>query len=659
MTSLSSRLKTFSTAIDQDDYETVVKLAADLLKEKEEVLPDAVQRSIQSCRVHALLALEQFALAALSATNKDDDNMIPLKLYAMYRQEKYTDVLKELASCSDDNDSLFLQLLHAQTLFHMGDSHQAAALYRQVLLREQKKKQDIDDSQQFQTDLQTNLLACLVAHAVPYCGAQDEKEEDDEEFSLINQDLADKDYDLAFNLASYKLLSHNHEHWRRVLAHASVQVEDQDDNDDGESARKLNQEVAPLAYNLVWSRAFWNGSFPQEEEEDADKKGGDDSMPLRVTSMQHFHRALAASNVAQLEAIDRTKWNLLQNRIYHYNRAVLHYRLGQPKQVLQACQDLKETLKHCKRSHPDAVLWWQTRISVLEHLVDAKKYTLDGMLTKLQQQSPSSVRDHALLYLQLHMPDFSMDDIPESLQSKPAIQATRAANTAVNKKESLQGVALADLYYSQGKYQEAARLYEDQLAQKKNDDDHGTLHAKWVRALSHLDPARAVAEWAKQQEAAASLLDEDGDEDDGMNANGAALEQRPLPKLSRKTSVVMQAAEDGKPSSSSKKSHDAVLRRRARQRDAYLAKLEAAGNYTKDRPSKPDPERWLPKYERSGARRRRNQQQHKGAQGGVSAADAMKLDVVARKEAREENPGRSTAHMTVTSSSSRKTGKRK
>ena len=115
-----------------------------------------------------------------------------------------------------------------------------------------------------------------------------------------------------------------------------------------------------------------------------------------------------------------------------------------------------------------------------------------------------------------------------------------------------------------------------------------------------------------------------------------------------------------------KKSHEAVLRRRARKRAEYVADLEQRGIA-----NKLDPERWLPKYERSANRRRRNRGAvggaHKGAQGGVSEKDAAKLDIAARQAARAagetDTGGPSTAHMTVTAAGNigggRKGGRRR
>ncbi|KAH8068058.1 7S RNA binding protein [Aureococcus anophagefferens] len=82
----------------------------------------------------------------------------------------------------------------------------------------------------------------------------------------------------------------------------------------------------------------------------------------------------------------------------------------------------------------------------------------------------------------------------------------------------------------------------------------------------------------------------------------------------------------------------AALKRRAKKRVAYLAKLEAAGKYDPKNPPTPDPERWIPKKQRSYNRRgRKNKGKFVGAQGGDSnAKDVAKLDAAERARAKRE-----------------------
>ena len=100
-----------------------------------------------------------------------------------------------------------------------------------------------------------------------------------------------------------------------------------------------------------------------------------------------------------------------------------------------------------------------------------------------------------------------------------------------------------------------------------------------------------------------------------------------------------------------KKNRESILRKRSKQREAYLSRLESEGlrDPTKQSLSKPDPERWIPKVQRSyNNRRGRGGGRGKytsnvGAQGGGASPgmerDAAKLDVAARVAAAKSGSG--------------------
>ena len=113
-----------------------------------------------------------------------------------------------------------------------------------------------------------------------------------------------------------------------------------------------------------------------------------------------------------------------------------------------------------------------------------------------------------------------------------------------------------------------------------------------------------------------------------------------------------------------------ILRRRTVKRMVYLKELESKGNYNPDRPTKPDPERWIPKHERSRSSRGGNRGGNRGggrnnnkglnsAQGGGSKLDADRLDAAARRAGRTPaSSGPSSANLKV-SSGGRKGGRRR
>jgi signal recognition particle subunit SRP72 len=96
-------------------------------------------------------------------------------------------------------------------------------------------------------------------------------------------------------------------------------------------------------------------------------------------------------------------------------------------------------------------------------------------------------------------------------------------------------------------------------------------------------------------------------------------------------------------------------RRRARQREAYLAQLQAAGKYEPSRAVKPDPERWIAKKDRSyGKRGRKNRGKFVGGQGSAdgSQKDMLKLDAHARALQKKEQDEAAAAALTASKSGS-------
>lgn len=108
-----------------------------------------------------------------------------------------------------------------------------------------------------------------------------------------------------------------------------------------------------------------------------------------------------------------------------------------------------------------------------------------------------------------------------------------------------------------------------------------------------------------------------------------------------------------------------VARKRAKRREAHLAKLRARPDYNASIGLlNPDPERWIPKKQRShGKRGRRGRNRFVGAQGaGMSTEkDAQKLDAAARAATKASVPEEKKAVVVVSDSSAvlRKSKKKK
>jgi len=261
-----------------------------------------------------------------------------------------------------------------------------------------------------------------------------------------------------------------------------------------------------------------------------------------------------------------------------------------------------------------------------------------------------------------------LNDLPRSIQTKPAVVASKIAlvnnNKSNNNDDDAMKKAIASqlakpkdkqakvnrgrLYLNLGMYQDAADVFDDILANNNNDDDFETKVAAWnVLAQSRVNPERAKAlvdEYLHKNK----IEEDDDDDDDDDEADAQALEDKGIPRFGSSTSSSLSSSysrglQDRGREKELKK--QAMLERRERKKKAYIKKLQQDGNHNKQ----PDPERWIPKNQRSTSRRRRGVAVGRGAQGhATSEKQAAKLDVAARVQ----NPSASskafsTAHMDV------------
>jgi hypothetical protein len=302
-----------------------------------------------------------------------------------------------------------------------------------------------------------------------------------------------------------------------------------------------------------------------------------------------------------------------------------------------------------------------------------------------------------------------LESLPESLQTKKAVVATltflSASNTTSNdghggvatekaslskdakKKES--SAFLADVLFSQGDYANASEMYQRHLPSNSNlaksNPQEMQQQARRVQALALLqlggnnnnnnnsdagttksNPQEAQELWQSLKSHLSVTTDDTSDWEPQQELDGDYLEHKELPRLTKSVldSGLAAGGLAGDDGIANQKSHNAILQRRARKREQYLEAAQAKGDYNPARPTKPNPERWIPKHARSsnrgGRRRAGGDGYHKGAQGGVSERDADRLDAAARKRGDfVDASGPSTASMKVSSGGGRKGSRRR
>lgn len=113
------------------------------------------------------------------------------------------------------------------------------------------------------------------------------------------------------------------------------------------------------------------------------------------------------------------------------------------------------------------------------------------------------------------------------------------------------------------------------------------------------------------------------------------------------------------------KNPESIARKRAKRREAHLNKLRSRPDFNASIGLlNPDPERWIPKKQRSyGKRGRRGRNRFVGAQGAGQSTekDALKLDAAARAASKASAPEEKKAVVVVSDSSAvlRKSKKKK
>lgn len=693
--SFLGQLEKLYAALDEQDDVAVLELAPRLLKEcKDE--NDHLIPVLTGCHATALLAAEKNQEAANVLNDGkcaiDTDSQVQawldqLSIYAKYKSSQEPTNLQQVVKiCQNHEGSLPHQHLLAQALHHLHQPLDAVKVYEKLLA--DKGEDDVDD-------LWVNGAAVLAAHyADPVYGMV---MEDSKLLSELQSHLKESDnYDLLHNAA---LLGDTKGSSTKHLLNQALLVARR-----REASGKDIQTIEASRQGV--RNGLLPGSEEQNISDDASSPLSLLCKSHQAVATALSSSTLTV-NTSLYPATPHHKWSPVQVLTWWYTRGVLYLRNGDFTAAMNLCNSVigplsgtgekaKKKVNRNASSKGGALtfdlpwtsedepaqlqrLIWYTRFAVLKAHVDRaekrdeaalKDDSVDSANTTddLRDASKrvkalhksSRLRNELLGYLTLHQrvlksqqigtadAEWMKDALPASWLSKPAVRATLGrlaveANPSQNEglfpKGEILGVDAkreVALWTASclGDHETAARKWKD-IA---DETDEPADRLQWIRALSHVDPKESVKEWNSIRGTFSDVLNHNRDD------MGTQLETRPLPKhllsrANRQTAFVIPL--DLGTGEKKKKSSEAVLRRRARQREAHLDKLKEKGTKTTDNP---DPERWIPKYERHANVRRRNrsQQQRRSAQG-TSVDD--RLDVLARKSAAPSN--QSTAHMNV------------
>lgn len=209
-------------------------------------------------------------------------------------------------------------------------------------------------------------------------------------------------------------------------------------------------------------------------------------------------------------------------------------------------------------------------------------------------------------------------------------------------------------------YRDAAAVLEQLIRSEspENDDNMRRRVALLVTALSYFDPRSA------EQRSTLLLpsVQDDSVDAEMYERTSARLSRNRVAKLVARMADAEAKKQERKKQS---KKPEKRARKRAARREKYLNRLRSKRDYN---PSiglvKPDPERWIPRKQRSYAKRgRRGRHKFVGAQGsGMGGSkDTMKLDAAARASLQEQqlNPDKGVVAESKPSAVQRKARKKK
>eukprot|EP00535_Pseudo-nitzschia_heimii_P008921 CAMPEP_0197188736 /NCGR_PEP_ID=MMETSP1423-20130617/18379_1 /TAXON_ID=476441 /ORGANISM="Pseudo-nitzschia heimii, Strain UNC1101" /LENGTH=739 /DNA_ID=CAMNT_0042640659 /DNA_START=235 /DNA_END=2454 /DNA_ORIENTATION=+ len=724
-------LKEIVESWENKRYEKVAEQCTALLKRRKTIENLGMTFPLQRILLQAHLLQDQYDKvidwektgSSLNTTNtaRGSEDLV---LYARYRSGDYAGVSKQsaeaLALGNDKNNTVLMKNLQAQSNFHLNRTEEGLTAYLKLLSNDSIDDDDVESKM----EVLTNALALIASSGcTPMVNLEDEFWLEEAEAMLLRDDESvDSMFsDLASNLGCIRFLTDPAK--GAAIGSTHNWLEEAADTGETDDTKKGTLEQI----NLQWSKHFWYKAI-EDVQYDVSKSNSNNSNKMSVTeSIVNVNQSLLDENLTRLPSQTHSKWNLLQVRMYWYDRAILQLKAGQYVECHDSCQSLKKTLsstvasqtinKKKKKSKDETsagssppgnptALWWEARADViLAHAQRAQsKYKeaverLDRRLDALKTSPLSSVIDHAVTHVSLHRFVIEkqqekgvkkdrqrqqrelltlLSSLPESIQSRPATQLTmddlndavNNSNTNIKTKNTPKSpLEEADMLFGEGQFEEACKLYENTLS--GSNISSSTLINSQLRYVQAL----AMTERHEESQDLWQSLDQAVEKENIPATSslpaGVSLENKTLPRTTTdgtKSSITNKIATTSNTrdeDNSSKRSREKILRRRVVKKEAHLKELESKGKYNPDRPIKPDPERWIPKHERSRSSRggnRGGRNKNNGlnsAQGGGSKLDADRLDAAARRAGKiPASNGPSSANLKV-SSGGRKGGRRR
>jgi len=615
--------------LDKEDYEAALKLCS----QASDLQPDS--NIVFECRTFALLSLSRWQDALTLVSKKEDLEAVRFeKAYCLYRINKFQEALDLIPKKAEQGTGDRWTRLEAQVRYRMGLYAESAALYEKLF------KDDSED-------------VGLIVNAVASHVSGDRPNEALKKLADAGEELLESSYELSFNTACALIEEGKLDDAEKRLEQAKqiCLIELNEDEDlDPEDADLLedNAELAAIHVqrgcvlqrrgkieeaNALYSKVLQQRSDADEVDVTVLAIACNNSVALRSEGKSLFD-SLKRINIASKESLEH-KLTRKQSIAIAVNKVLL---LLQAHKLDEARREVA-ALKKANPDHP-RVLIAAAAISYHEKKYKACEEVLQGFL----QQDPGN-DEVALALVQLYSEQQKTDKAVEALGKLPLETRVRPAmlGTIVALQQKLKAPEKA-----------IAALREAIAHWKKQEDEEATF-AQVLRIAS--SAAMRLKDSAFAAEAYQLYLQRvDGTDTDALcglvqalsstdiakaeeyvkrlklpsfdHLDPEELEQAAIPKISRqpKKRNIEEgdevAEEEGGDDGTTVIDKDAARKLRIKEKRKRKRKILYPKNFDPENPplTAPDPERWLPKRERTEYKKRMKKRQKdllRGPQGAV------------------------------------------
>ncbi|XP_048746270.2 signal recognition particle subunit SRP72-like [Ostrea edulis] len=628
--SLSARFAELNKFAQNQEYTKALKVANRIVHE------NGKNSTAFQCKIICLIKLDKFdeALTHIHKSKELSSYVAFEKAYCEYRLNRTQDALSTLRGISQP-DTRIKELL-AQVLYRLEEYQECYDLYRDVI------KNSEDD---YDEERQTNLSAVLASLQL-----WDGKTMDD-------PGLEEHSYELCYNMACYLIGKGNYKGAEQKLKKAEVYCKQSFEDDPDVTEEEIEEELGIIRVQL----AFVLQKLGKNEEAlqlyNQVLKNRPDDMGLlavasnNVVTLNKDQNVFDSKKKMKLATGDNLKQKLTspQKCSINVNQCLLHMYTNQAEQchtlagklkkqypdmaspvLIEAAQFVREKkadeaqklLNDYAGTHPDKALTTKVVMAQL-YLTHGHVYEACNSLKSLGdlRYKPGVVSALVTLYLNQEDKDSA---------SEVLVQTVDWYNKNQPKSPSLPVLmrANADFQLKNGSPQQAAKMLEE-LRKKKPDDPR--ILAQLIAAYSQFDPTKAklVSKDLPSVEEIAQDIDVDQ-----LESSFSTLGPKYMKK---KTDAAPSPGPGG----------DMIVQKKKK-------KKRRKGKMPKNLDAEIDPERWLPRRERSyyrGKRRDKRKEIGKGPQGATSGVtDSLDASKTPGSDPNSPHPG--TASTTSTTAPS-------